>query len=119
MSHIVQIQTEVRDAHAVSAACERLSLAAPQHGRFQLFSAEAEGLGVQLPDWRYPAVCELSTGAVKYDNFGGRWGDQRELERFLQIYAVEVTKLEARKKGYAVTEQPLQDGSIRVQVVTG
>ena len=39
------------------------------------------------------------------------------LDRFLQIYAVEKAKLEARKKGYAVTEQALGDGSIRLQVV--
>ena len=29
MSHIVTIQTKVRDPHAVAAACRRLNLAAP------------------------------------------------------------------------------------------
>ena len=28
-----------------------------------------------------------------------------------------MAKLEARKKGYAVTEQTLQDGSIKVQII--
>ena len=46
------------------------------------------------------------------------WGDPKELDRFLQAYAVEKTKLEARKKGHAVSEQLLQDGSIRVQIAT-
>ena len=31
--------------------------------------------------------------------------------------AVEKAKLEARKKGYSVSEQPLQDGSIRLQII--
>ena len=62
MSHIVQIQTEVRDPSAVRSACERLQLPSPSEGSFQLYSARATGLGVQLPGWRYPVVCELTTG---------------------------------------------------------
>ena len=50
MSHIVTIKTEVRDANAVRAACRRLSLAEPVQGKTKLFSGEAEGLAVQLPD---------------------------------------------------------------------
>jgi hypothetical protein len=34
----------------------------------------------------------------------------------LQSYAVEKTRLEARKRGHSVTEQQLQDGSIRLQI---
>ena len=45
------------------------------------------------------------------------WGDVAHLERFLQMYAVERAKLEARKKGYSVSEQTFQDGSIKVQIV--
>ncbi|MDB5338005.1 MAG: hypothetical protein JWN70_3624 [Planctomycetaceae bacterium] len=56
MSHIVQIQTEVRDPIAVIAACLRLNLPQPLQGKFQLFSIEVAGLGVQLPSWRYPVV---------------------------------------------------------------
>ncbi len=47
------------------------------------------------------------------------WGDQGHLDHFLQMYAVEKAKLEARKKGYAVSEQALQDGSIRVSISEG
>lgn len=116
MSHIVTIKTEVRDANAVRAACRRLSLAEPVQGRTKLFSGEVEGLAVQLPDWIYPVVCNLSSGQVRYDNFNGRWGDQTCLSRFLQSYAVEKTKIEARKKGHLVTETPLSDGSIRLTI---
>ena len=47
------------------------------------------------------------------------WGEQQHLDRFLQLYAVEKAKLEARKKGYAVSEQTLQDGSIKLQILQG
>ena len=44
------------------------------------------------------------------------WGAQQELDRFLQAYAVEKAKLEARKRGHVVTEQSLSDGSIKLCV---
>ena len=116
MSHIVTIKTEVRDANAVRAACHRLSLAEPIQGKTKLFSGEVEGLAVKLPEWVYPVVCDLPSGQLHYDNFNGRWGDQKHLDRFLQAYAVEKTKIEARKKGHTVMETPLSDGSIRLTI---
>jgi hypothetical protein len=93
MSHIVTIQTKVHDAQAMVAACQRLGLAAPIEGTAQLFSGEARGFLVQLPDWQYPVVVDVLTGTVHYDNFEGRWGEQKHLNRFLQIYAVEKSRL--------------------------
>src|SRR5476651_511320 len=97
MSHIVTIKTQVRDPIAIQSACERLKLPAPVFGKARLFTAEVTGWQVKLPDWLYPVVCETDHGEVKFDNFNGSWGDQRELERLLQMYAVEKAKLEARK----------------------
>ena len=121
MSHIVQIKTQVRDAEAVRAACRHLGLAEPVQGTTRLFSSEVTGLAVQLPGWRYPAVCQLDTGQVQFDNFQGNWGEPKELDRFLQWYSVEKAKLEARKRGHTVSEQQLQDGSIKltIQVMGG
>ena len=119
MSHIVEIKTEIRDEQAVRAACTRLQLTAPENKTVRLFNATATGLCVQLPNWSYPLVCNLQTGQVQYDNYGGHWGEQRHLNSFLQAYAVEKAKIEARKKGHSVTETALQDGSIRVTVKVG
>ncbi len=119
MSHIVEIKTEVRDEAAIRAACTRLQLSSPEHKTVRLFSATATGLCVQLPGWQYPLVCETNSGKVSYDNYNGAWGEQSHLNRFLQGYAVEKAKIEARKKGHSVTETALQDGSIRVTVKVG
>ena len=119
MSHIVEIKTEVRDAVAVHAACQRLQLDAPTDGQAKLFSSEATGWIVNLPDWRYPAVFDTASGQVRFDNYGGRWGEQVQLDRFLQGYAVEKAKLEARRKGHTITEQSLADGSIKLTVQIG
>ena len=116
MSHVVQIQTQVKDPQAIEVACQRLGLSRPVAGTTRLFSSEATGLAVQLPSWRYPVVCQPETGHVQFDNFGGNWGDQKELDRFLQAYATEKAKIEARRKGHGVTEQQLQDGSIKLTI---
>ena len=116
MSHIVQIQTEVRDPAAVRSACERLRLPMPMRGTFKLYSQSATGLGVQLTGWKYPVVCDTTAGTVAYDNYNGHWGPQQQLDGFLQMYSVEKTRIEARRRGHTVTEQPLPDGSIKLVV---
>ena len=119
MSHIVQIQTEVRDPVAIRAACGRLMLEKPVWGEAKLFSRSVTGWAVGLPGWRYPVVCDVATAKIAYDNFEGRWGDSKELGRFLQSYAVEKARIEARLKGHTVTEQPLADGSIKITIQVG
>ena len=120
MSHIVTIKTEIRDGEALRLACRRLGHADPVHRTARLFSASATGLAVELPGWTYPVVCDLASGQAHFDNYQGAWGSQRELDQLMQAYAVEKTKLEARRKGYAVAEQLLTDGSIKVTIqVTG
>ena len=118
LSHVVTIQTQLHDAVAINAACRRLNLPVPVQGTAELFSGKATGLLVQLPGWLYPTVIDTLTGAVRYDDFGGRWGDQIHLSRFLQLYAVERAKIEAREKGYAVTEQARQE-LIKLQIIEG
>ena len=119
MSHTVQIQTQVRDSAAVQAACRRLGLSEPVHGTTELFSGSATGLAVRLPDWNYPVVCDLTTGQLHFDNYNGRWGDQKRLDAFLQAYAVEQARIEARRKGHGVVEQTLPNGSIKLVIQIG
>ena len=119
MSHIVEIKTEVRDEAAVKAACVRLQIPTPEHKTVRLFNATATGLCVQLPGWSYPVVANLQTGQLQYDNYQGHWGEQSRLNQFQQAYAVEKARIEARKKGHAVSETRLQDGSIRVTIRVG
>ena len=42
------------------------------------------------------------------------WGEERELHRFIQAYAVEVIRQQARQHGRAMTEQQLPDGRIKL-----
>lgn len=119
MSHIVQIQTQVKDSEAIRAACRRLQLPEPAQGTARLFSGEAHGLIVPLPGWTYPVVFDVASGQARFDNFEGRWGAEAELHKFLQAYACEKARLEARRQGHSVAEQVLPDGSIKLTIQVG
>ena len=116
MSHIVSIETKVRDLEGVQAACRRLQLPEPILSTVQFFNGEFTGLAVELPDWKYAVVCDVANGQVHYDNYQGAWGNLAHLNKFLQIYAVEVTRIEARKLGHSVSEKSLPDGSIKLLI---
>ena len=124
MSHIVEIKTEVRDEAAVQSACSRLHLPRATRGTFELYSSTETGLGIELPHWKYPVVATSDdsgqlTGQLRFDNYNGRWGSQEFLDQFLQLYAVEKAKIEARKKEHSVVEQRLDNGSIKLTVNIG
>src|SRR5688500_6331026 len=107
MSHIVTVRTQIRDAAALGAACQRIGLEQPTTGTAKLFSAEASGLIVNLPGWQYPVVVNTASGQIDYDNFEGHWGAEGELHKLLQAYAVEKARTEARRAGHTVTEHQL------------
>jgi hypothetical protein len=119
MSHIVTIQTEVRDAVALASACVRRGLPTPVRGKATLFSGEVSGWVIQLPTWRFPIVVDTSTGKVHFDNYEGRWGHASVLDRLLQAYACEKAKREARRMGHTCRETILEDGSIRLTIAEG
>lgn len=119
MSHIVSVQTEVRDPVSIRAACSRLSLDDPYFGEAKLFSATKTGWIVQLKKWRYPVVADVTTGSLAYDNYERHWGAPVKLDQFMQAYAVEKATIEARKNGHSVIEQSLDDGSIKLTVNVG
>jgi hypothetical protein len=119
VSHVVTIAAAARDPAGIAAACRRLGLPEPVQGTARLFEGEATGLLVRLPGWLYPAVVEAATGKIRYDDFDGAWGDAAELGRFMQAYSVEKARIEARRKGYAVSERALADGSVKLTVTVG
>jgi hypothetical protein len=116
-SSMFQIQTRIRDPVAMAAACRRLGLPEPVQGTAQFPSGEARGLLVHLTGWRFPLVIDTESGTVRFDVLQFERGEEAQLQRFLQAYAVERCRLESQKKGEHLSEQRLQDGSIKLQII--
>ena len=88
-------------------------------GEADIFVQKARGWIVRLPGWNYPVVVDTDARQLHYDTYNGAWGEQSQLDRLLQAYAVEKSKLEARRAGASVTEQALPDGSIKLTIQAG
>lgn len=114
MSHVVTIKTEVKNIGCLTKACSKLNLAEPKLGSHRMYSGSEQGYGVNLKDWRYPVVINEKTGEIKYDNFGGSWGNQLELDGLVQAYQEEVVNEFALNSGYMVQRETLPEGEIRL-----
>ena len=119
MSHVVTIDTKLKDSAALSAACTRLRLPEPKTETVKFFDgSEHEGLAVRPPGFVYPVVVK-EDGATLSDTYGGRWGDDAFLGRLKQAYAVEAAKLQAKARGHRLSETPLPDGGVKLTVTAG
>lgn len=117
MSHTATIQTQVTDLTAITTACKEMGLPLPVHQDKVHFGGTVQsGICVKLPGWHYPVVIDLKTGSMKYDNYGGAWGAQEHLSKFMQTYGVAKASAIARAKGYMVQRTTLTNGSVRLTV---
>ena len=119
MSHVVTIETKLKDPAALAAACVRLRLPAPQTETVKFFDgSEHAGLAVRPPGFIYPVVVK-EDGTTLSDTYNGRWGDDAFLGRLKQAYAVEAAKLQAKAGGHRCTETTLPDGGVKLTVTAG
>ncbi len=121
MSHISKIELEVKDLGILGQACKKLGLEFIKEKRsFRWYGKEGRcdhaisvsgadyEIGVMRTDGRYELQCDF------YDrNIETAIGNQGGLLK--QAYAVEKTRIEARKKGYSVMERQTKTG-IRLHV---
>jgi len=131
MSHYSEVMIELIDEGCLVAALSRLGFqrkmevhreAQPLYGyqgdvraqkahliiRRQHVGPAANDLGFERqPDGRYRVW--VSDYDVKYNKYDATW-----MGRLKQAYGVEKARAEAKKKGYRVSEQKLDDGRIRL-----
>lgn len=121
MSHISKIELEVRDIEVLTNACKRLGLVFLKGRKtFKWFGKEANcDHAISIPGSDYEIGIVGAEGLFElncdyYDrNIEKAIGPQGGLLK--QAYAIEKTKVEARKKGYSVVERQIKTG-IRLHV---
>ena len=115
MSHIVKCTVQMKNKSALDLAIAELGLENLGDKTHTLYNNQkAKGVGVKLPDWNYPVVINTETGEAKYDNYGGSWGKQQELDKLVQRYSVEVSKEQAVAGGYTCVEEMQENGDVEL-----
>ena len=122
MSHISKIELEVRDLGVLSQACGRLGLNLIRDQKtFKRYGQDARcDHAIKIPEVSYEiGVIRKENAAFELQcDFYDR-GIEKAIGRqgglLKQAYAVEKTKLEARRKGYSVLEKRTETG-IRLHV---
>jgi len=119
MSHIVKAKVQMEHKQCLIRAAEHLGLQNLGEGRHKLYGRQhAEGIAFKLPDWNHPVVINTETGEVSYDNYGGSWGKQVELDKLVQRYSIERTKEEAEIAGGYTFEETVnpETGEVTVEM---
>jgi hypothetical protein len=121
MSHISKIELEVRDLGVLGAACRRLGLELVRDQKTFAWYGSPEAcdhvikvagahyeIGIRKTGSVYELVCDYFDQAI--GRAIGRGGGLLK-----QAYAVEKTRVQARKKGYLAVEKPTETG-IQVRI---
>lgn len=121
MSHISKIELEVKDLGVLGQACARLGLALLKGQKsFKWYGKEAQcdhAIRVPGADYEIGVAWKGASYELNCDFY------DKNLEKVIglkggllkQAYAVEKTRIEARKKGYSVVERQTEKG-IRLHV---
>lgn len=114
MSHTTALKAvEMRDESILLQVAEQLKLKHLGMKEFTMYdSTKHTGHGFSLPGWREPVVINTTTGQAAYDNYGGHWGAQVELDKFCQAYAAESNRRQAAAQGYVMQEEYLSNGDL-------
>ncbi len=119
MSHITCRKSAIKSADVLKKACDRVE-GAEYIGRVnQARGAKQGGHQFKLKGWSNPVTVNVNTGECTFDNYGGRWGNEAELDKVKQGYAVEAAKAQAMVEGHEFEEQLLPNGSIKCTIPIG
>ena len=129
MSHTIRVKKiQMNDMEALQLAVEsspKIHFVSPTGqevtgiddatGKHRLYGGNPTGIGIKLPGWKFPVVIDSTTGNISYDNYGGSWGKQDEIDGLAQKYVVEKTRLQAMAMNIQMaSEETLDDGSIEM-----
>lgn len=122
MSHVVSIQAQVKNPDALIRACQGKNIPFTRAigQKVDLYERAVTGdFSMKLPGWQFPLVIDTATGEAHYDNYGGRWGDERILQDFLQEYSLQVAEEQAYEltlQGWTVERQKQENGDIQLVI---
>lgn len=99
-SHTTRVSVEFRHADILADAVRALGGSMIGPGAHKLFDRSIiEGVAFNLPRWRFPLIATES-GQLAYDDFGGSWGDKRDVDRLQVEYSLRCAESAAQSLGW-------------------
>ena len=116
MSHITKRESKMTNPECIKKAAKR---AGGEYLGVKTDNRAGTGIQVKLPGWQYPVTIKTATGECVFDNYNGRWGDEKHLDALKQGYAVEAAKAQALEMGHEFQEEVLESGEIKCTIPLG
>jgi len=117
MSDDIVIDVKITNLEAFRQTCASLDFVqsfSTTPETITLFEGNAHhGIHVRFKNWSYPVV--FSEGRAVYDNYNGKWGDQKKLDTFLREYTANAAIMAAKVDGCRVTSDQVVN---EVRVIT-
>lgn len=107
MSHIVEIETTVKNKEFIANVCQELNIRTEQVTNFKFYDGTVKsGTALYLKNWKYPVVIE-ENGKVFFDNYENAWGDIKEYHEFVNHYSLAEVKekLDQQRIKYTVKKE--------------
>lgn len=98
-SHTARVAVEFRDGDTLRGAVLAMGGTWIGQGCHQLFEGSEIGQGFTLPGWKFPLVAGLD-GNLKFDDYKGRWGNVKDIEKLKAAYAVASVEQAAMINGW-------------------
>ena len=129
MSHIATVEVEFKDLDALAKACQRCGVELKQDQKyFKWFEGRVDRCDAAIvhpnPNAFQVGVIKTDKGLkLQYDPYCKGYGMQDAIAfedniegigKLQQAYAIEVARKQAKKQGFAVKEQLLKDGRVKL-----
>lgn len=119
MSHAVAVTSKLLDRRNIEAACKLLGGTVSEETSVRFYDRSThDGIVLLLPGWndRYGHVVVKPSGEIAYDDYGGDWGDVKDIGRLKQLYAfAEAEDLYGDE--WEVEKEWMDDGNLKVTIV--
>lgn len=102
MSHTVTCEIDIRDREAFAAVARAMGAEILGEGVHSLFESHEAGLGIKLDGWLFPIV--LGEKGLKFDDYGGKWGNPADIGALTERYALSVARKAAEAQGWYCEE---------------
>jgi len=118
VSHTVTVAIELSNQSALAAAVVAMGGTVLGEGLHDLYSIQRErGFGFRLPGWEHPLVLRSADNKLAFDDYGGHWGDVKDLDKLKGLYAIQAAQQAAFAQGWQT--EYAGDGSLLVHHPNG